>query len=359
MARALTWLAVCVLGLSACVRFGYDERRRPAADGGKHTLPDASDQTDAAGPPDASDPLDASGKRDAAGQSDAAGQTDAAVQLDASHPTDAGAQIDAGSALDADTTADASAAPDADTTPDSGPNCAPNVTRDYCTQLPALAQPPQLDGVLDCGLGLIDLPASGWNSSGSLPSDNHARYAAAWRPDGLYFYVEVDDMLLLPALASDVDPWCGDGVELYADADGTYVAAPDYDDPGAMQLLAAAPSRDPSASLAVDARYHTRSDLRAGDWAATRHVMMLRDSGYALEAFVTAADLELSSWSLVSGAKVGLDIAINVSVTNASQNAGCGYFLGQYYLRLSSSPCYSDGCRPYSNAAAFCTALLE
>src|SRR4029077_15936789 len=135
---------------------------------------------------------------------------------------------------------------DADTTSDAAPSCTPSAARDYCLQLPALPQAPQFDGVLDCGPSLIDLPAIGWTASQALPSDNHARYAAAWRPDGLYFYVEVDDMLRLPALASDVDPWCGDGVELYADSNGNYVSAPDYDDPGAMQLLAVAPPQNQS-----------------------------------------------------------------------------------------------------------------
>jgi hypothetical protein len=166
-------------------------------------------------------------------------------------------------------------------------------------------------------------------------------------------------MLRLPAVASDVDPWCGDGVELYADADGQYMSAPDYDYPGAIQLIATAPARDPSTLLAVDARYHTRSELRIGDWAAARHVVMARPKGYALEAFIAAEDLELSSWQLAPGDMVGFDIAINVSVADEAQKVGCGYFLGQYYLRLSRLPCSNDNCRPYSNAEAFCTAVLE
>jgi hypothetical protein len=343
MARSLTGLAVCLLGLSGCVRLGYTERPIPAADGGR-----SLDRLDAA-------PPDANGQQDAAANADASAAPDADASLpDASAAPDADA-----SAPDASAASDASAAPDAAATSDSGSGCMPSAARDYCMQLPALPQPPQLDGRLDCGPALIDLPATGWNSPQAMPSDNHARYAAAWRPDGLYIYVEVDDMLRLPALAGDVNPWCGDGVELYADADGKYDSAPDYDDPGAIQLLAAAPARDSSMPLAVDARYHTRSQLRAGDWSATRHVMLPRDGGYALEAFVAAADLELASWRLASGGTVGFDIAINVSVADETQQVGCGHSLGQYYLRLSSLPCSVDSCRPYSNAAAFCTALLE
>jgi hypothetical protein len=227
-------------------------------------------------------------------------------------------------------------------------------------ELPALLDAPKIDGVLDCGPSLIPLPPSGWNSSKALPPDNHARYAAAWRPDGLYFYVEVDDMLRLPALASVIDPWCGDGIELYVDSDGTYFSPPDYDYPGTIQLLAAAPPRDLSMPRTIDARYHTRSEARADDWdpAGTRHVMVPRDKGYALEAFVAAVDLDLLLWHLSAGGRVGIDIAINVSVADESQKVGCGYFLGQYYLRVARPPCTIDECRPFADVAAFCTPLL-
>jgi hypothetical protein len=72
-----------------------------------------------------------------------------------------------------------------------------------------------------------------------------------------------------------------------------------------------------------------------------------------------AADLELSSWHLAAGGKVGLDIAINVSVASETQKVDCGHYLGQYFLRLSRLPCSTDSCRPFSNVAAFCTPLLE
>jgi hypothetical protein len=241
---------VCLLGLNACMRWGYGERAR-AADSGVAYRSDAGAPSDAAYPRDASTPFDASAvalDAAAAGGFDASVATDASATSDASAASDASAPSDAGSTLDAAVATDAAV------------GCTRSAAHDYCLQLPALAQAPALDGVLDCGPTLIDLPALGWNSSQSMPSDTHARYAAAWRPDGLYFYVEVDDPLRLSALASDVDPWCGDGVELYADADGKFYSAPDFDDPGTMQLLAVAPARDPGSTLAVDARYHSRSD---------------------------------------------------------------------------------------------------
>jgi hypothetical protein len=351
---------LCLLGLSGCLRLGYAEHRTPAADGGK---PDAGklDMRDA-GPRDAGSERDASGESDAATKSDASTPRDASTSTsDASDTVDSAvAMPDASMMIDASTpTPDASEPDDASMTTDAGPTCTPSPARDYCMKLPSLPQPAEIDGQLDCGPSLIDLPAMAWNSTQPMPADIHARYAAAWRPDGLYIYVEVDDPLLLPALASDTDPWCGDGVELFVDADGTYVSAPDYDYPGAIQLLATSPSRNASTQLAVDARYHTRSQLRVGNWSASRHTTVLRDDGYALEAFIAAADIDLTTWTLAPGGEVGFDIAINVSVADASQKVDCGYNLGQYYLRVSQLPCTTDDCRPYSNAAAFCTALLE
>ena len=343
--RAGPALVVYALALAACGRLGFGELAEPAADGGAPVVP-GEVAPDAAEHSDASATFDASAMPDASATLDASGMLDAALAPDAA-------------ASDASAAPDASAPVDAALTTDAAPSCTPSASRDYCMQVPALSFAPQLDGVLDCGPSLIELPASGWNSTRALPSDNHARYAAAWRPDGLYVYVEVDDMLLLPALASDVDPWCGDGVELYVDADGRYGSPPGYDYPGTIQLLATSPARSANSALAVDARYHTRSQLRVGDWAASRHVMVPRANGYALEAFVAAAELDLSSWRLASGGTIGMDIAINVSVTDETQKVGCGHNLGQYYLRVSRLPCTSDSCRPYSNVASFCTPVLE
>ena len=337
----------CLLALSACLRVGYDEQPRNPADGGYANQPDTGASTDAEAPFDAA----------ASGDASAKGPTDAAPRIDAGAAIDAAAGFDASSAVDAaqpDPVDAATPMPDA-----AAVTGCRTVTRDYCLALPSLAEAPVLDGALDCGPALIELVPVGWHSPEAYLGDHPARYASAWRPDGLYFYIEVDDALRLPALASDKDPWCGDGIELYADADGVYVSAPDYDDPGAIQLLATAPARDPSTVLAVDARYHTRSNKRGSDWPASGHITVARANGYALEAFVTAADLALSSWSLAAGAHVGIDIAINVSVGIESERVECGYNLGQYYLRVSSTPCTSDACRPYSNASAFCTPVLE
>lgn len=336
--------AICLLALSACLRIGYEEQPREPIDAGYANQRDAAVLFDAAGASDAVvSTTDAAISMDAAATLDAAKPADAAAiaMVDAASPADAGSMLDAANPIDA------------------AVGCTP-VMRDYCVTLPALPEAPVFDGVLDCGPALIELVPVGWHSSEAYAGDHPARYAAAWRPDGLYVYIEVDDTLVLPAPASEVEPWCGDGIELYVDADGVYMSAPDYDEPGAIQLLATAPARDSSTALAVDARYHTRDpDDRIADWEASRHVAVARANGYALEAFVTAADLDMDSWSLSAGGRLGFDLAINVSVADDSEQVECGYNLGQYYLRLSRTPCSSDNCRPYSNAAAFCTPVLE
>lgn len=231
---------------------------------------------------------------------------------------------------------------------------------DFCEQLPALPEEPVLDGELDCGPALRELPRRGWTGARELPDSARARYAVAWRTDGLYFYVEVDDAERLPATQLDGKPWCGDGVELYADSDARFGSAPDYDDPGTMQLLAAAPPRDVSQPRAPDVRFHTRSEADLGAWSAARHGTWARDGGYVLEGFVTAADLGLPAWSLAPDARVGLDVAIDVSVPAADQmsQADCGFRAGQYFLRTASEPCTVEDCRPYKNVAAFCTPVL-
>src|ERR1041385_7148746 len=90
-----------------------------------------------------------------------------------------------GHALDA-------AAPEAGGDDDAGNEaCQMNAVDDYCLNLPALAAPPQIDGVLDCGPPLLSFAANAWNGKGPLPAAHDASLTAAYRPDGLYVYVEV------------------------------------------------------------------------------------------------------------------------------------------------------------------------
>ena len=101
-----------------------------------------------------------------------------------------------------------------------------------CESLPALGAPPVIDGVLEGGLALVPIAPQGWtNSHRPIPADVTASYAAAWRPDGLYLFVSVRGNVRHPAPAADA-PWCGDGVEIYADSDGVFNSPPEL-----MRLL--------------------------------------------------------------------------------------------------------------------------
>lgn len=240
---------------------------------------------------------------------------------------------------------------------DAAVGCKASQTTDYCSRLPSLPGAPRIDGVLDCGPSLVELPVVGWTGSTPLPSDQRARYAAAWRPNGLYFYVEVDDPQRFPA-ARNRSPWCGDGIEIYADADGVYPSADGYDDPGTIQLLAAAPANNANAARAADERYRAPNQTAAGAWNGM-HLMVPRDGGFALEAFVSASDLDLDSWGLQAGAHVGFDLAINVSTDVNDNRANCEQRLGQYFLRVVGDACTAESCAPYTNANAFCTSTLE
>jgi hypothetical protein len=241
---------------------------------------------------------------------------------------------------------------------DAADGCKPSDVTDYCARLPALPEPAHIDGTLDCGASLVELPINGWTGASALPSDQHARYAVAWRPNGLYFYVEVDDPLRFPAGRAR-DPWCGDGVEIYADSDGVYPTVDaGYDDPGTIQLLAAAPANSANAARALDERYRAPNQTAAGSWDGM-HVMVAREGGFALEAFVTAGDLDLAAWALQAGAHVGFDVAINVSTDGADNRNNCEQRLGQYFLHIVSDGCTAESCEPYTNANAFCTPELE
>jgi hypothetical protein len=245
--------------------------------------------------------------------------------------------------------ADAPDAPVADA-PDAG--CGMAV--DPCTTVPRLPDPPVLDGRLDPCLVPSPITPVAWTDTG-VPNVT-ARAAVAWRADLLYVYIEVDDPALHPAGMTD-DAYCGDGVEVYVDDDGTFAAAPDYDVPGTSQLIVAAPVNESSVSTQA-----SRWAAGAGElpWPGRRMVMRGRPGGYALEVFVDANALGLSSWSLAAGDRVGFDLSINVSTADGTPTgdpADCGSRLGQFFLAATPDPTPCGGL-PFCDARVFCRPTL-
>jgi hypothetical protein len=222
---------------------------------------------------------------------------------------------------------------------------------DYCTELPELPSAPVIDGKVDCGVTLLPITPENWGQTS--PPDATASYAVAWRPDGIYFFVAVTDASLIPANPGD-PTWYGDGVELYADSDGTYAAPPAYDNPGTRQITIAAPS-DAQASVARAELWLVGNNGAHEDWTSTEFGAYRTPTGYAVEAFVTATDLGVTALSLAAGGNVGMDVGINVSFGSASTTGGSGHRLDQYFSHVDSS--VSDG-QPYRNVIGFCNPAL-
>ncbi len=290
---------------------------------------------------------------------------DGMAPVDSSSGDDASTDpgIDDG-ALDTLSTVDSPAGVAAsDATPDSaldGPPDAPACTVkvsasvDYCTTLPFLPQAPVIDGKVDCGLPLLDIVPIGWSGGGS-PPDATAQYAVAWRPDGVYFFVQVHDPSLVPADSSE-STWQGDAVEVYADSDGVYAAPPAYDNPGTRQFTVAAPPNAQS-SVARAQVWYTGS-VTGATWTSTQFGAYGLPDGYAVEALVTGPDLGLPPLTLAAGGQVGMDISIDVSYpTDQGPDAGgAGNRLGQYYLRVATPD--AGGSIPPFDVRAFCVPAL-
>jgi predicted small lipoprotein YifL len=252
---------------------------------------------------------------------------------------------------------------------DGGRSCSESVVSDYCSQIPELQTEPSIDGDLDCGPPLLDITPRGWTSPTAMPSDQGARLAVAWRPNGLYVFLEIRDPSRLPwppATGTTTEgPWCGDGVEIYVDSDGVNPDAPLYDDPGAAQLIASAPTNMIAPRLNGGQRYRYRTNRALIDaWTSMRYgAYPQATGGYTFEAFVKADDLDLTSLSLTAGQTIGFDIGVNVSVSAypppPGQQADCNRRLGQYFLSVAYEPCTVEMCRPYLNSGAFCKPTLR
>jgi hypothetical protein len=242
-------------------------------------------------------------------------------------------------------------APDA-APPDAGPPvCEPVAPSSYCSELPPLAAAPVLDGVLDCGPALLAITEAGWNGSTALPASHSARMAAAWRPNGIYVYVEVSGTPR--PHPSGTDLYCGDAIEFYADHDAVVDSSGNYADPGTRQFVVGAPSE---ASPGTIEAFEFVEGSNWGPWETTDLKTARRDDGYSVEAFISAGDLDLTAWS--PGTRVGLDIAIDVSAPSGTSGLRCGLLRGQYFLRVGGAAGSACGGEPWCDARAFCTPML-
>ncbi|HEX4338782.1 MAG TPA: sugar-binding protein [Polyangiaceae bacterium] len=235
------------------------------------------------------------------------------------------------------------------------PPCAVAAVSDYCASVPALPRAPVLDGTADCNLALAPLPELGWTGGATLP-DAHADYGVAWRPDGLYIFVHVHDPSLVPADRTR-EVWQGDALEMYIDSDGTYTAPPAYDDPGTRQLVAAAPDSAVS-SVTRGAQYAAGHATVQGAWTSTSFRAFGKPDGYVVEAFIGAADLGLTTWTLAAGGTVGMSLSIDVSLPT-DQGADAGGFgnrAGQYFLKLGDVS--GASVIPPFDVRAFCNPTL-
>jgi hypothetical protein len=131
------------------------------------------------------------------------------------------------------------------------------------------------------------------------------------------------------------------------DADGIYGAPPAYD-PATRQIIIA------GAVSGRTARAETYAVPPTGvTWTSTQFASFPAADGYVVEALVTAADLGIPSWDLVSGNKVGFDLGLNLS--GATPDAGTqGTRIGQFFLKAEATP---TG-HPFQSVTAFCNPVL-
>ena len=225
-----------------------------------------------------------------------------------------------------------------------------------CMEIPYLPAAPQIDGELDPGVGLFDVPVGVWRAdtpddTPDLPAGNSARLAVAWRPDGIYVFVEVLDPFLLPDDGSGDGPWQGDGIEIYLDDDAQYTFAPSYDDPGTVQFICGAPT-DQDSSVDWCARYAwDMSTVALAPQSAFVRSFATPD-GYVFEGFFQGNALGLTDWTLNEADEIGFNFGHNVSTTGSATDQG--FREGQYFLE-------DDGTlenRPFVSTNGFCTTRL-
>jgi hypothetical protein len=269
-------------------------------------------------------------------------------------PAPDAAASDAG--LDAqlvDASADSGARADAGVDAPTDAACTPLVSS--CDRIPMYPTAPVLDGLLDPCLDTFDVTPQGWTGAAPMPAVT-ARAALAWRPNAVYVYVEVHDPDLHPAAMSD-PAGCGDAVELYVDADGTFTTPGAYDVPGTIALVMQAPS-SPTGHATSGEWYQAGG--ASGHWSTAHAWMIGRDFGYSIDVLVEASDLMVSGWAPSAGGSFGIDIGVDVSTPDGSPTTRpgeCGVRAGRFFLRVvppAGGLCGNPSC----DTRAFCTGTL-
>ncbi len=224
-----------------------------------------------------------------------------------------------------------------------------------CDQVFPLASAPVVDGMLEPNVTLLR-----WldETVPEVPPGIRVEVALAYRPDGAYFYFEVEDPTRDPPPLDALD-YCGDGVELYVDDDGVIQAPPAYDSPGTMQFIVAGPV-DASTPAHRGQRFTfpnapSGDSTDLGDWDSDDFIAVPTPRGYAIEAFVMASDLDLDTWTLAPGGKIGWNMSFNVGGPQAPGIDACTTRNQQFHFRLAASGACTP---PYCNASALCTPTL-
>lgn len=224
-----------------------------------------------------------------------------------------------------------------------------------CDEVEPLENAPVVDGVMEPNLTLLR-----WldESEPELPRGMQVDVALAYRPNGVYFFFDIEDPTLNPA-PLDALSYCGDGVELYLDDDGVIQAPPAYDSPGTMQFIVAGPPD--AATPAHRGQRFTFPNAPSGDsidlgeWTSSAFVAVATSRGYAIEAFVVASDLDLDAWTLAPGGKIGWNMSFNIGGPQPAGIDACTTRNQQFHFRRASSGTCTP---PYCNASALCNPTL-
>lgn len=231
---------------------------------------------------------------------------------------------------------------------DGGRGCLIDPGSNYCNALPALPSAPVIDGELECGLRLLAIRPEGWK--GAAPPTKTASYAAAWRSDGFYIYVEVHGGDATRPHATDQPTYCGDGVELFVDADADAEDGGGYDSNGSMQFSVAAPATD---GAPIDATRFVEGEPQ-GPWVSKALKTKKLPDGYSVEAFIGGADINLAKW--MPNTRIGFSVGIDISAAPGAATVNCPGRAGVYFLKLSTSPTCNG--EPWCDVSAFCRSML-